>query len=133
MFYPYKLKDTNWFSNIFRFFTNAGYSHALVHAPHEQARLFANLPIQVFSCWNGATVFDADAFAGPDGIRFRMSHAELDDEGRPLAVSDMASESFLSSVDMWKHGRGRIMVVPKVRCAHPPALHREKLTRKRTS
>jgi hypothetical protein len=70
----------------------------------------------VFSCWNGATVFDADVFAAPDGIRFRMSRVkDFDDNGQLQLYSDRVSECFLSSVDMWKHGRGKIMIVPKAR------------------
>jgi hypothetical protein len=116
MFYKDKLHDVGRLWHLFRFLLRTGYAYALPDAPAERARLSASLPLQVFSCWNGAAAFDADAFAAPDGIRFRMAHADLDEEGRPLPFSDMTSESFLSSVDMWKRGRGRIMVVPKARC-----------------
>ncbi|KAI0028568.1 cryptococcal mannosyltransferase 1-domain-containing protein [Vararia minispora EC-137] len=102
----------------------AGFSPPLRDSPKDRARFENHLPLQVFSCWNGATVFDADVFAAPDGIRFRMSHADIGEDGRPAAFSDKASECFLSSVDMWKAGRGKIMVVPKASVSYDAGHYR---------
>ena len=38
-----------------------------------------------------------------------------DGEGKEAVASDRASECFLVSVDMWKAGRGKVMLVPKAR------------------
>ncbi|KAI0317050.1 cryptococcal mannosyltransferase 1-domain-containing protein [Amylostereum chailletii] len=72
----------------------------------------------VFSCWNGATVFDASAFAPPDPIRFRVSKNDLDQHGTPKNVTNKASECFLPSVDMWKKAMGKILLVTKASVAY---------------
>ncbi|KAF8603333.1 hypothetical protein BDV93DRAFT_508560 [Ceratobasidium sp. AG-I] len=58
-------------------------------------------PFQVFSCWNGVTAFTAH-----------------DDPESKDGATDKASECYLSSVDLWKAGLGRIMVVPRARMAY---------------
>lgn len=93
----------------------------------------AGNPFQVFSCWNGVTAFSgkdthpirilgsepsdvclalADAFAPPTSLRFRTAHNDPDSKD---GVTDKASECYLSSVDLWKAGLGRIIVVPRTR------------------
>ncbi|KAI0314893.1 cryptococcal mannosyltransferase 1-domain-containing protein [Amylostereum chailletii] len=78
----------------------------------DRLRFEAHLPLQVFSCWNGATVFDAAPFLPPYNVRFRMAQADMD-HGKPKNVTELASECFLSSVDFWKEGYGKIMIVPR--------------------
>lgn len=73
------------------------------------------MPLQVFSCWNGATVFDAAAFLPPHNIKFRVAANDLGDNGVPKTVTEKASECFLTSVDLWKAGMGKILIVPKAR------------------
>ena len=73
------------------------------------------LPLQVFSCWNGATVIDAKAFLPPHNIRFRQAHNDLDENGKEKEVTEKGSECFLISVDLWKGDMGKILVVPKAR------------------
>lgn len=75
--------------------------------PPSRRRYLRSLPFQVFSCWNGMVVVGADAFLEPDATRFRS-----------IDASDFASEAYLFNVDMWKHGRGKIAVVPKVKLAY---------------
>ena len=85
----------------------------------DRTRFLANLPLQVFSCWNGATIFDAEPFVTPsDPLRFRMSHSDLDTDGHPKNETDKASECFLPSVDLWRKGRGRILLVPRASVAY---------------
>ncbi|KAF8320409.1 hypothetical protein DL93DRAFT_2074035 [Clavulina sp. PMI_390] len=86
--------------------------------PADRARFQAGLPMQVFSCWNGATVFDAAAFLAPHNIRFRISDSDYDEHGVKKTVTEKASECFLTSVDMWKAGLGKIMIVPKASVAY---------------
>lgn len=81
-------------------------------------RIQAALPTQVFSCWNGATALDASVFAPPTDLRFRTSHSDFDEHGQPLEISEKASECFLSSVDLWKAGLGKIALVPKASLAY---------------
>ena len=76
-------------------------------------RIQSALPTQVFSCWNGATAFDASVFASPTDLRFRASHGDFDEQGQLREITEKASECFLSSVDLWKAGLGRIVLVPK--------------------
>jgi alpha-1,3-mannosyltransferase len=82
----------------------------------DRARFEAQLPIQVFSCWNGATAIDASAFLPPHDLRFRVAKADLDERGRPKEVTEIISECFLSSVDLWKMGKGKIVLAPRARC-----------------
>jgi hypothetical protein len=94
-----------------------------------RARFAAHAPLQVFSCWNGATALDAAPFlatdaypplpaAGEGGVanatvagplRFRTSRTDA-------TQSNRASECFLPSVDLWRRGLGKIVLVPKARC-----------------
>ncbi|KAI0034270.1 cryptococcal mannosyltransferase 1-domain-containing protein [Vararia minispora EC-137] len=92
--------------------------HLLPEDPDDRARIERWFPLQVFSCWNGATVFDAASFLPPNNIRFRVSHADLDANGVSKDVTEKASECFLSSVDLWKHGLGKILLVPKASVAY---------------
>ena len=90
--------------------------------PYDEAdrlRFEANLPIQVFSCWNGATVIDAAAFLPPHNLRFRVAQHDLDEDGKPKEVTEAQSECFLSSVDLWKMGMGKIVLAPRARYVHP--------------
>ncbi|KZV75509.1 glycosyltransferase family 69 protein [Peniophora sp. CONT] len=81
-------------------------------------RIQSALPTQVFSCWNGATAFDASVFAPPTDLRFRISHGDFDEQGQLREMSEKASECFLSSVDLWKAGLGKIALVPKASLAY---------------
>ncbi|KAG8693015.1 hypothetical protein FRC08_009376 [Ceratobasidium sp. 394] len=72
-------------------------------------------PFQVFSCWNGVTAFTASVFALPTSLRFRTARNDPDSKD---GVSDKASECYLSSIDLWKAGLGRVMVVPRARVAY---------------
>ncbi|KAG9122678.1 hypothetical protein FRC07_000853 [Ceratobasidium sp. 392] len=87
---------------------------ALLDQDDEQDRvaLEAGNPFQVFSCWNGVTAFTASVFALPTSLRFRTAYNDL---GSKDGASDKASECYLSSVDLWKAGLGRIMVIPRAR------------------
>ncbi len=87
----------------------------LPHDPTDRSRMESLLPLQVFSCWNGATIFDAKAFLPPHNIRFRQARNDLDGNGEEKNVTDKASECFLTSVDLWKEGMGKILIVPKAR------------------
>jgi len=89
------------------------YSKPLLYDEEDRERFLANLPLQVFSCWNGATVFDAAAFLPPRNIRFRTAKNDLDEYDRPRPISDKASESYLVSVDLWKAKMGKILLVPR--------------------
>ena len=82
----------------------------------DRVRMDELLPLQVFSCWNGATVIDANAFLQPHNIRFRTAKNDLDEHGKSKEVTEKASECFLASVDLWKAKMGKILVVPKARC-----------------
>lgn len=70
-----------------------------------RARFVARRPFQVFSCWNGAVVFSAEAILG-HGIRFRAPNLEKGEcaQGEPQ----------LFCKDLWFRGLGRITVVPAV-------------------
>ncbi|TQS33071.1 hypothetical protein Golomagni_06598, partial [Golovinomyces magnicellulatus] len=67
-----------------------------------QARYVANRPFQVFSCWNGATVFRAQPFL--DGLQFRG----------PTDSECFQGEAELICKDLWLRGHGKIAVVPSV-------------------
>lgn len=95
----------------------------LPYDPADRERFEAGLPLQVFSCWNGATVFDAAAFLPPHNIRFRIAKNDFDENGVAKTVTEKASECFLTSVDMWKAGLGKILIVPKARYVSISSLH----------
>jgi len=90
----------------------------LPHDPTDRSRMESLLPLQVFSCWNGATVVDAKAFLPPHNIRFRQAHNDLDESGKEKEATEKASECFLTSVDLWKENMGKILLVPKASVAY---------------
>lgn len=67
-----------------------------------KARFLAHRPFQVFSCWNGATVFTAKPIL--EGLRFRG----------PSKKECMQGEPELLCKDMWMRGYDKIAVVPTV-------------------
>lgn len=70
-------------------------------------RLMANLPFQVFSCWNGATAFSARPLM--DGsVKFRG----------PVEGKCFQGEPQLFASDMWAAGYGKIAVVPSISLAY---------------
>jgi alpha-1,3-mannosyltransferase len=71
--------------------------------PSTRSRYHAHLPFQVYSCWNGATVFTAAPVVG-GRISFRAPRKGECGQGEPQ----------LFCKDMWHHGYGRIAVVPSV-------------------
>ncbi|KAB5559624.1 cryptococcal mannosyltransferase 1-domain-containing protein [Coniochaeta sp. 2T2.1] len=74
-----------------------------------RARFHAHLPVQVFSCWNGAVAFTATPVV--DGkVAFR---ATFDDKGECFQA-----EPQLFCKDMWFQGHGKIAVVPSVNLAY---------------
>ncbi|CAE6470037.1 unnamed protein product [Rhizoctonia solani] len=87
----------------------------LAEDDNDKSALEKGNPFQVFSCWNGVTAFSASVFAPPVSLRFRTA---LNDANSTDGVTDKASECYLSSVDLWKAGMGKIMVVPRVRVAY---------------
>jgi alpha-1,3-mannosyltransferase len=89
--------------------------HLLPDDPTDRERFQSLLPLQVFSCWNGATIIDANAFTYPNNIRFRQAKNDLDENGKSRYPTQKESECFLSSVDLGKAGMGKILVVPKAR------------------
>lgn len=88
-----------------------------------RVRLQNLLPIQVFSCWNGLTIFDAALFEPPTNLRFRSKNG-----------LDTHSECYLFCSDIWKDKsplnidgtprpgkRGaRIQVVPRTSVGYAP-------------
>lgn len=67
-----------------------------------KGRLDRHLPFQVFSCWNGATAFTAQAIF--DKIQFR----------KPVGTECVQGEPQLFCKDLWLNGFGRIAVIPTV-------------------
>lgn len=65
--------------------------------------LWHKAPFQVFSCWNGMVVFNADLFQ-ERLVSFRRNHWQTDE--------CPASETELLFRDMWKLGRGKVVVSP---------------------
>lgn len=72
-------------------------------APETRARYDRRAPFQVFSCWNGITIFDAAPFTR-DGVRFRSAREHECYLGEPVHMDK----------DFWARGYGRIAVVPNV-------------------
>lgn len=70
-----------------------------------KARFAARKPFQVFSCWNGAVAFGAEAVV-TGGVRFR---APREDRGECFQ-----GEPQLFCKDLWFGGWGRVAVVPSV-------------------
>ncbi len=73
--------------------------------PIAKARFGKHMPFQVFSCWNGATVFTARPVI-EEKVVFRAARKE--------AGECHAGEPQLFCKDMWFQGYGKIMVVPTV-------------------
>lgn len=71
--------------------------------PETKSRLNAGRPFQVFSCWNGATVFPAKPILQGQ-IHFRSKFANECLLGEPLHFCK----------DLWYHGYNRIAVVPTI-------------------
>jgi len=86
-------EDGNWNSAWNLFWNNA----------KARERLSMGHPFQVFSCWNGATVFTAKPLIERK-IKFRSPYENECYQGEPQ----------LFCKDMWYFGYGRIAVVPSV-------------------
>jgi alpha-1,3-mannosyltransferase len=82
--------------------------------PEDHGRFVSLLPLQVFSCWNGMAAFTADVFL-KYGIRFRGAHSDHEVDGSVKEPSDIASECYLASVDMWKAKIGKIVLASRAR------------------
>lgn len=78
--------------------------------PIGKARLERHVPLQVFSCWNGAVAFTAKPVV-EGKVRFRASRENERGECRH-------SECQLLCKDLWWEGYGRIMMVPSVNVAY---------------
>ncbi|KAH8919197.1 glycosyltransferase family 69 protein [Atractiella rhizophila] len=80
-------------------------------------------PFQVFSCWNGVVAFSADILF-PSSTPTSLSTKERNKGDstcirfRADSSGDRLSECTLFSMDLWKSGRGRIGVTPRVRVAY---------------
>jgi len=77
--------------------------------PDAEHKLNAKKPFQVFSCWNGMVVFDADVFQ-KERLLFRTSRANIGECA--------ASEADLIIRDMTSIGRGKIAVSPHAASAY---------------
>ncbi|KAJ2354127.1 hypothetical protein IWW50_000831 [Coemansia erecta] len=67
-----------------------------------------NRPFQAQCCWNGMAVLDARVFSGASALRFRRSSLG----------ECSASECSLLCNDLWKSGRRRVVVVPRVKVSY---------------
>ncbi|KAF8317701.1 hypothetical protein DL93DRAFT_528119 [Clavulina sp. PMI_390] len=85
--------------------------------PEGRERFESLRPVQVFSCWNGMAAFTASAFV-EKGIRFRVAENDHHGDGAQKKPTDIASECFLSSVDLWKAGMGKIVLASRARVAY---------------
>ncbi|KAF8321945.1 cryptococcal mannosyltransferase 1-domain-containing protein [Cantharellus anzutake] len=84
----------------------------------EDRHRFENLmPLQVFACWNGMAAFDSSVFIEHD-IRFRMGLSDHHENGEIKQPTDIVSECYLTSVDMWKKGIGKILLASRARVAY---------------
>ena len=86
-------EDGNWNSAWNLFWNN----------PDARNRHRMGKPFQVFSCWNGATVFTAKPFA-ESKIKFRALHEHECPQGEPKTWC----------MDLWHHGYDKIAVIPSV-------------------
>lgn len=86
-------------------------SENILHdSPKSRAAYEALEPFQVFSAWNGMVVLNPKPFLPPYNVRFRRSsHADGE---------CAASECTLICSDFWKHGFGKIQVVPSIQLAY---------------
>ena len=82
--------------------------------PEDHVRFVSLLPVQVFSCWNGMAALSPSVFLD-HGIRFRGGHSDHDEDGNVKEPSDIASECYLISVDMWKKEIGKIVLASRSR------------------
>ncbi|KZS96930.1 hypothetical protein SISNIDRAFT_450700 [Sistotremastrum niveocremeum HHB9708] len=87
-----------------------------------------DLPMQVFSCWNGMAAISADVFLPPFNVHFRTAHNDLKQKG---LKTDKESECFLICVDLWKKGFGKIAVVKRASVAYDVAQY-ERVRKDRT-
>jgi Cryptococcal mannosyltransferase 1 len=98
--------------------------------PEDHERFVSLLPLQVFSCWNGMAAFDPAVFL-EHGIRFRGAGSDHGGWGNVKELSDIASECYLISVDMWRKKIGKIVLASRARyenCIHLLAVRlKEKL------
>ena len=60
------------------------------------------------------SVFSASAFL-ERGIRFRWGHSDHHEDGSPKEPTDIVSECYLTSVDLWKEGMGKIVLASRSR------------------
>ncbi|KKY20844.1 putative alpha-mannosyltransferase cmt1 [Phaeomoniella chlamydospora] len=74
-------------------------------SPLARSRFEAKQPIQVYSCWNGATILTAEPFMRND-VAFRASNE--------ASGECFMGEPTLLAKDFWRNGYGRIAVVPSV-------------------
>lgn len=86
-------------------------SEDILHDSPQSRAAFETLePFQVYSAWNGVAVLDPKPFLPPYNVRFRRSRRDVDECA--------ASECTLICSDFWKHGFGKIQVVPSVQLAY---------------
>lgn len=78
-------------------------------------------PAHVYCCWNGVAVFDAAAFYD-DGLRFRWSTAL--DPGWTNRSECANSECSLACKDLWRVGKGRVLLDPAVQVGYSYRVHR---------
>ena len=71
--------------------------------PRTNEDYYHHRPFQVFSCWNGATVFTAKPFTD-NLVRFRAPGPEECYQGEPMLLAK----------DLWHSGYGRIAVIPSI-------------------
>lgn len=93
--------------NVEHFLTDAVSWESMAH----------NEPTPVYCCWNGVVIIDARIFL-EEGIKFRD----------PNKDECSASECSLFCRDIWKAGRGRVVVDPRLRVAYEATVFRRLLT-----
>lgn len=82
--------------------------------PETKTRFEQHKPFQVFSCWNGAVVFDGSVLRDEGerkGVRFRGSREGECFRGEPE----------LFAKELWHRGKGRIAVVPSLNLEYSDA------------
>lgn len=82
--------------------------------PYSRDRYQSGLPVQVYSCWGGMALINAQPFYDFN-VRFRSAYSI--DECR-------SSECLYLSKDFWKYGFGKVMVVPMVKVSYFPQIIR---------
>jgi alpha-1,3-mannosyltransferase len=68
--------------------------------PKDRQRFLKNLPLQVFSCWNGMAILKSKPFG--EGVKFRSANETLGECA--------ASECQILARDFWAKGFGRIFL-----------------------